>query len=485
MSDALFATFWQGPFNPTAYSCAASFAAVGAELRIYTYQRDFEAPDGVEVSDARAILADDTLPGRYISGGRPSLATFSDRFRYEMLAQTGLCWVDADIVCLEKPDFGSRGIVWGRQPEARGKALINNAVMKLPVDHPVLLEMLERARQSVDSDMSWGAIGPFLLTDVAEKHAVDATARDPSAFYPVGPDEFWQLLLPSYRAGVESATKHATFLHLWSELLRRVSYDMFAAPPRGSYLHEVFRRLGTLDRFDRVYGESELRARLTDWIPAEPDLKSVFGHIVEANRWGSEESRSGPGSTLEYTYNLRHELERVIPAFGVKTLFDAPCGDFHWMKEVAFPRGLRYIGGEILPELVRSNIAAHARADRSFIEFDITRDAFPDCDLWFCRDCLFHLPIELIFRALRGFLRSNARYLMASNHINTSGFENTDIASGEFRLLDLHLAPFKFPREVLFKAADYVHPFPRREMCVWSREQVALALSGTEAFDMR
>jgi hypothetical protein len=484
MSDAEFATFWQGPFNPTAYSCAESFAAMGAKLRIYTYAREFEAPEGVQVADARAILADETLPGRYVSGGKPSLATFSDRFRYEMIARTGLCWVDADIVCLEKPEFGSQAIVWGRQPEARGKALINNAVMKLPAGHPVLLEMLEAARTSVDADMSWGAIGPFLLTDVAEKHAVDATARDPSAFYPVGPDEFWQLLLPAYRPMIEAAVKGSTFLHLWSELLRRVSYDMSAAPPAGSYLHDAFLRLGTLPRFSRVYGEREVRELLTDWIPPEPDLKSVFGQIVGANRWGSEESRSGPGSTLEYTYNLRHELERFVPAFGVTTFFDAPCGDFHWMKEVVFPQVMKYIGGEIVPELVRSNIAAHAGPARRFIEFDITSDVFPDCDLWFCRDCLFHLPIELIFRALQGFLRSNARYLMATNHINTSGFENTDIPSGEFRLLDLHLAPFNFPRDVLFKVADYVHPFPRREMCVWSREQVALALRGAEASPM-
>ena len=28
---------------------------------------------------------------------------------------------------------------------------------------------------------------------------------------------------------------------------------------------------------------------------------------------------------------------------------------------------------------------------------------------------------------------------------------------------------YTLPREILFRIADYVHPFPQREMCVWTR----------------
>ena len=71
MPTPLFATFWQGPFNPTVYSCAASFAASGASLRVYTYEPGFDAPEGVEVADARSICPDESLLHRYSSGGNP------------------------------------------------------------------------------------------------------------------------------------------------------------------------------------------------------------------------------------------------------------------------------------------------------------------------------------------------------------------------------------------------------------------------------
>ena len=489
MPAPVFATFWHGPFNPTVYSCAASFPASGASLRVYTYESSLDAPSGVEVADARSICPDESLLHRYLSAGKPSVATFSDRFRYNMIRQTGCCWVDADIICLTKPDFGPDEIILGRQKEAHGKALINNAIMRLPSDHAVLVEMLGKAEAIVDVDVSWGAIGPFMLTEIAEKHGIYDLARDPSDFYPIGPDQFWQLLLPSYRETVRAAVRGATFLHLWSELLRRSSYDMSRRPPVGSYLHDVFLRLGTLDRFRGAYSEAEIAVLMAEWIageaapkatrsaPSRPvELEGIFDHIMNANRWGGGESRSGPGSTLNYTYNLRHELESFIPAFGINTLFDAPCGDFNWMKEVSFPEGLQYIGGEIVASLVRFNNENHATASRRFVEFDITKDEFPECDLWFCRDCLFHLPFELIFRALRGFCNSDAKLLMMTNHLNTSGFTNLDIPSGEFRLLDFFSEPFNLPREVLYRIADYVYPFPQREMCVWSRAQIVNAL---------
>ncbi len=264
-----FATFWHGPFPALTYACLASFPAVGARLRLYAYDVEIEAPHGVEVRDAREIVADASLVGRYRVAGQPSLATFSDRFRCDLMTATDCCWVDADIVCLKTPEFADPSIIWGLQTEAHGKALINNAVLKLPAGHPVLREMRARAEAAVDVDVSWGAIGPFLLTDLAEAHGVYATARPQRDFYPIGPDEFWKLLLPRYREEVAGEVAQATFLHLWSELLRRCGYDPALAPPAGSFLHGLIERLGVLHRFRGVYDERELRKSLSDWLAGE------------------------------------------------------------------------------------------------------------------------------------------------------------------------------------------------------------------------
>lgn len=273
---AEFATFWQGPLNALAYGCLASFAYFGVGLRLYSYDDGIDAPPGVEVADARQICPDRSLLRRYRVAGKPSLATFADMFRYKLIRQTGCCWVDADIVCLREPDFSRDAVVFGRQPDFNGPGLINNAVLKLPPDHPLLAELIEHADAVVDTDQSWGAIGPFLLTELAAKHGIADRARDFTQFYPVEPDHFWKPLSPPWRADVAAETQDATFLHLWGELFERAAYDKSAAPPAGSFLHDAFQRIGTIDRFQRVYGERELRDLLAKWTDGDrkPDLKA-------------------------------------------------------------------------------------------------------------------------------------------------------------------------------------------------------------------
>jgi len=206
------------------------------------------------------------------------------------------------------------------------------------------------------------------------------------------------------------------------------------------------------------------------------DLESVFRRIADINHWGNDESVSGDGSTLTYTYNLRHELAKFVRAFDVKSMFDAPCGDFNWMRAVDFPDNFAYLGGDIVPPLIDANRTGYETPTRRFQVFDVTADPFPDADLWFCRDCLFHLPLGSILAALRRFCRSRISYVMTTTHLNMAYFENRDIEPGDFRLLDLHIAPFQLPREVLYRIPDYVFPYPQRELCVWSRAQVAAAI---------
>jgi len=260
-----FATFWRGPLNPIAYSCLASFPHVGAPLRLYSYDEALDLPRGVELADAREICPDETLLERYRVGGKPSIAMFADMFRYRLIDKLGCCWVDTDLICLRRPDFANQPVVFGRQAEAHGKALINNAVLKLPRGHPLLAELVGSAEAALDIEQTWGAIGPFLLTDLAEKYGLDVHARKESEFYPIDADNFWRPLLPASFAAVAKAAAGATFLHLWSEMFERANYDKSACPPVGSFLHQAFARLGTRDRFARVYAPDELSAILSKW----------------------------------------------------------------------------------------------------------------------------------------------------------------------------------------------------------------------------
>jgi hypothetical protein len=258
-----FASFWHGgALNPFAWACLASFPEAGADLWLYSYNLSLEVPPGVRLADARAIVADESLVGRFRVEGRPSIAAFADFFRYRMIRATGACWVDADIVCLERPAFAAEPMIFCRQADAVSTLLVNNAVLRLPRQEPALAELVATAESMVDLDQKWGALGPFLLTPVLEKHELYARALDPHVCYPVEPEQFWKLFIPDQRDWVEATVKDATMLHLWSEAIRWSGYDFALRPPAGSYLHERFGRLGVLERFSRDADEEDLR-RLT------------------------------------------------------------------------------------------------------------------------------------------------------------------------------------------------------------------------------
>ena len=272
--DCTFASFWHGgPLNPFAYACLVSFPQAGVRLRLYSYDRRLEVPPGVRLADARSICPDESQVRRYRVGGKPSIATFADMFRYRMIRETGCCWIDTDFLCLAKPSFASEPYIYCRQADAVSAHLINNGVLRLPPCEPALAELVATAESVIDSDLKWGAIGPFLLTPVLEKHSLYAKALDPHVCYPIEPEQFWKPFLPSYRLQVEEAVAGATLLHLWSESIRWCAYDLSMCPPPGSYLHGAFRRAGVLERFSRVYDEDEV-LRLMDRQIAESGRRS-------------------------------------------------------------------------------------------------------------------------------------------------------------------------------------------------------------------
>jgi hypothetical protein len=264
-----FASFWHGgPLNPFAYGCLASFPQADADIRLYSYDDRLEVPPGVRIEDARSVCPDGSRVHRYIVDGRPSIATFADMFRYRMIRETGSSWVDTDFICLTTPSFTSEPYIFCRQADAVSALLVNNAVLRLPPSDPALAELVATAESVIDVDQKWGALGPFLLTPVLEKYGVYDKALDPHVCYPIEPEQFWKPFLPSYRDRVEEIVHGATLLHLWSEAIRWSGYDLGVCPPLGSYLHECFRRIGALDRFNRTADVEEVRRLMAGPIAA-------------------------------------------------------------------------------------------------------------------------------------------------------------------------------------------------------------------------
>jgi hypothetical protein len=201
--------------------------------------------------------------------------------------------------------------------------------------------------------------------------------------------------------------------------------------------------------------------------------EETFTRIRRDNAWGSDESVSGQGSTAAYTENIRREIPQLLAKLGVQRMLDAPCGDYNWFRLVQRPAGLEYVGGDIVRELVERNNALYRDLHTRFVPLDITADALPRADLWLCRDALFHLSDRLILQAIDNFLRSDIPYLLTTSH--TACLRNVDVPTGDYREINLRLAPFRFPEPECW-IDDWIPGFPVRRLGLWQREELARAL---------
>lgn len=201
--------------------------------------------------------------------------------------------------------------------------------------------------------------------------------------------------------------------------------------------------------------------------------KLAFDKIFKGNHWADEESISGPGSTMSYTRVLRRQLPSLILKLSVKSLLDAPCGDFNWMQTVPL-YNIDYIGGDIVEELVDLLKQKFEGSRRHFTILDIVEGPVPSTDLWMCRDVLFHLPTEDCLAVLKNFAISNIRFLLTTT-FSISRTNEPDINYGGYRPLNLRLPPFSLPRPVAI-LDDFIYPYAPREMAVWTNEQVRAAL---------
>lgn len=199
------------------------------------------------------------------------------------------------------------------------------------------------------------------------------------------------------------------------------------------------------------------------------DAEARFTHIFTENKWKDSGSRSGSGSTLATTTNVRQALPKVIDEYKVGTLLDAPCGDFNWIRHTPGLSGIRYIGGDIVEPLIEQNRQQHSHANLTFEHLDITSSPLPLADLWLCRDCLIHLSYDDIERVLTNFKRSAIRYWCVTTHRRIE--RNIDIPTGHCRMLNLERPPFNFPSPAAYVADDDIEGTGKC-LGLWERSQL-------------
>jgi hypothetical protein len=218
---------------------------------------------------------------------------------------------------------------------------------------------------------------------------------------------------------------------------------------------------------DRLrYRAWRFRDALQHRVRGRAHRRHVFERIYDRNLWGDAESASGGGSGIAATDAIRRELPRLFERYGIRSLLDAPCGDFHWMKHVAVSLD-RYVGVDIVRDLVDRNERLYATDRIRFLCADIVADRLPSADAVLCRDCFIHLPTRLILSALANFRASGIRFLLLTSDRDVESYH--DIPIGSFRRVNFQRPPFSFPTPL---CAVNETRTGDRQLCLWELDSL-------------
>jgi len=243
-------TLWIGDrLGPVERACLRSVARHHA-VALYCYGSLEGVPDEVEVRDAAAILPESSIFA-HRSG---SFGPFADWFRYELQRRGLGIWVDADMYFLAPLDV-DRPYLFGEQ----SPGLINNAVLRLPADAPIVPPLLRpfeqrkipgglpwrlslsmRIRELVAGKVDfraapWGSTGPYALSALVRRLGLSSHALPPQVLYPVSWRDADWIRTPGITLE-ERVTGRTVAVHLWNECIKGYKN---APAPEGSFLQRL------------------------------------------------------------------------------------------------------------------------------------------------------------------------------------------------------------------------------------------------------
>jgi len=193
------------------------------------------------------------------------------------------------------------------------------------------------------------------------------------------------------------------------------------------------------------------------YVGTESNLERVesFKQIWEKNAWGKD-AKSGPGSLLENTVNMRKVLASVTDRIKLElnkptiTLLDSSCGDMTWMPSFLQNRtDVVFTGYDIVPNNINSHREKFSEKPWTFEVHDIVSDRIPTHDIILSRHTLQHLKTGDIQRVLANFLSSNSNFLLTTNFPKVR--TNTELDASRqyrFRPVNLLLHPYYLPSPI-------------------------------------
>lgn len=209
-------------------------------LKLYSYEA-IMVPQGVGLRKADKIVSKDRL-----FMALDSYSPFSNLFRYELLLQKGGWWVDADVLCLRRPDPCQPSEIYAWE-DAR---YINCGQIRLKKGS-IIAESAVRKLSRIDfSKIDWGETGPRLTTEVIKELELHHLAAERQVFYPIHWAESYKLIFHSCAAEIANLLRSSSYMHAYGSMYKAIGFDLRRhKPQRGSFLDQVYEAYGVYSRY--------------------------------------------------------------------------------------------------------------------------------------------------------------------------------------------------------------------------------------------
>jgi ubiquinone/menaquinone biosynthesis C-methylase UbiE len=185
-------------------------------------------------------------------------------------------------------------------------------------------------------------------------------------------------------------------------------------------------------------------------------IEQAFTNTYDKRLWEAEGSRSGLGSSLEYTKNIRVQIVKAIKQLKIQTILDLSCGDWYWMKEIKDDLPT-YTGIDVVNEMIEVNKSQYQSDTIQFQKGDMLEElkklSNGDIDLIICRQTLEHLPSDYVEQVLTQIRRVGKYALITS--VNTTTANHTITMDGyHSRHINLDESPYV---EIIGKAVNRIY----------------------------
>jgi len=193
--------------------------------------------------------------------------------------------------------------------------------------------------------------------------------------------------------------------------------------------------------------------------------EEVFGRLVDTYGWcpGDRETPCGEGSFLAAVRPIVEVMPKWFREYGIRSVVDVGCGDFHWMRDVSFD-GMEYDGYDLLPKFVDGLRETHGRQNVRFHQANALEVDLPQADLCICKDVINHYPVSDGLRIMEK-IKASSRYFAAIAFPGNQD-KDGDIPLGKYWYIDFAIPPFNLGAPIASVDANETRS-PKRVFSIW------------------